>query len=947
MMGTDYTTTTATATIPAGQLCVNVTVPIIDDAVNEPTETFNVTLTNPSNAVIGDGTGIVTILDNDPTGSTTITIGDKVFFDANNNGIQDGGSEVGLPGITVNLFNATGGWMGSSTTNANGLYSFSSTTISSLVPGSYRVCFNKPWNYSNVSPKDQGTDDATDSDGNALSGGSTCTDLFTVAAGETKNTIDVGFNNGVTPTLPTLSINDITVDESPGNATLQICASATSTSPITVTYTTSNGTAIAGSDYTSTTATATIPAGQTCVAVNVPILDDNIGEPTETFTVTLTNPTGATINDGTGIVTILDNDVNCNDITAGSIGINQTICTGGDPAPITSLTPSTTSFSGGVKYQWFCFVGANPPASMASATQIIGATNASYDPPAGSVTAKKWFRRCAAPNSATCTVFAGESAWVSVDVITCTGPICANITNLYQVQNTLDNCGASCTNAPYMMILFNQGGCYTANNVYLTEYNDGTAKLQGTATNNTGLVATIDVTLSGKTCTGTPYYALCTSGGGAAWCYYATMSGTISVTGFPVMNISSFMHPFQMGNGANLQSNAFGASAWFSSNGVDNQGDFNFELVSVTSVAVTTSSVCNGTTSTVTANATGGRPTYTYTWSNGATTASINNVTNGTYTVTVTDANGCTATSSAVANCVVACNNITNAGTIAANQSGATPFDPAAITQTIAPAGGSGGLEYKWQSSTNGTTWTDIAGATAVSYDPTSLTTTTSFRRCTRAVGCTTWLNTNIVTVTVTTGGACDNITNGGSLGFYEYGASPLDPSAMIETAAPTGGSGALEYIWQSSTDNWNWTTITGATSVSYDPTAITTSTFYHRGVRRANCTDYLYSNSVYKQVAGSGKTELAANAAAINNLTVAPVPAIDYINVLFEATTEQTINVRVLDITGRLAAAQNVITTQGSNVVSFDVTQLLPGYYIVELNNGTTKQHAKFVVMR
>ena len=847
--GTDYTTTTATATIPAGQTCVNVTVAIVDDLINEPTETFNVTLTNPTNAVIGDGTGIVTILDNDPTGSTTITIGDKVFFDANNNGIQDGGSEVGLPGITVNLYTATGGWMGSSTTNANGLYSFSSTTISSLVAGSYRVCFNKPWNYSNVSPKDQGTDDATDSDANAFINGTACTDNFTVAAGETKNTIDAGLNNSTTTTTPTLSINDITVNESPGNATLQICASATSTSPITVTYTTSNATAIASSDYTSTTATATIPAGQTCVAVNVPILDDNIAEPTETFNVTLSNPTGATINDDTGIVTILDNDVNCNDITGGSISGNQTICTGGDPAPITSITASTTSFSGGVKYQWFCFVGANPPASMASATQIMGATSASYDPPAGSVTTKKWFRRCAAPNSTTCTTYGGESNWVSVDVTTCNAPTCTNITNLYQVQNTVDNCGTSCTNAPYMMMLFNQGGCFTANSVYFTEYNDGTAKLQGTASNSTGATAIIDVTFAGKTCTGTPYYGLCTNSGGAAWCYYATMSGTISVTGFPVMNISSFMHPFQMGNGANLQSNAFGASGWFSSNGVDNQGDFNFNLVTVTSVAVTTNSICNGSTSTITATPTGGRPTYTYAWSNGATTATIGNVANGTYTVTVTDANGCTATSSVTTNC--------------------------------------------------------------------------------------------------STGGTCDNVTTAGSLGYYQSGMSPFDPAAIVETAAPTGGTGALEYIWQTSSDNWSWTTISGATNISYDPTAITSSTFYRRGVRRANCTDYIYSSSVYKEVVGSGKTELTANAPAIANLTVAPVPAIDFINVSFEATTEQTVNVQVIDITGRLAITQNLITTQGSNLVSFDVTQLLPGYYIVELNNGTTKQHTKFVVMR
>ncbi len=360
MMGTDYTTTTATATIPAGQTCVNVTIPIIDDAINEPTETFNVTLTNPSNAVIGDGTGIVTILDNDPTGSTTITIGDKVFFDANNNGIQDGGSEVGLPGVTVNLYNATGGWLGSSTSNANGLYSFSSTTIPALVAGSYRVCFNKPWNYSNVSPKDQGTDDAIDSDVNAFSGGSACTDLFTVVAGETKNTIDLGLNNATTPTLPTLSINDVEVNENAGTATLQICASATSTSPITVTYTTSNGTALSGTDYTTTTATATIPAGQTCVNVSIPIVDDAINEPTETFTVILSTPTGANINDGTGIVTILDNDnpiqnvpsVSINDVTV-TEGVNPTatlqICasaTSTSPISVTYTTSNGTAMMG-------------------------------------------------------------------------------------------------------------------------------------------------------------------------------------------------------------------------------------------------------------------------------------------------------------------------------------------------------------------------------------------------------------------------------------------------------------------------------------------------------------------------------------------------------------------------------------------------------------------------
>ena len=949
LSGTDYTATTATATIPAGQTCTNVTFPIIDDNINEPTELFNVTLTNPNGATIADPLGTVTILDNDSpptcdnitnagtivanqsgaspfdpapltqtvapiggsgaleykwqqstnnttwtdivgatgisydpgslttttyfrrctrranctiwlntnfvtitvtTTGTVITIGDKVFYDENNNGIQNGGSEVGLPGISVNLYNSTGGWLAFASTNANGLYSFSSTSIASLVPGSYRVCFNKPWNFSNVSPKYQGSDDAVDSDVNAINGGSACTDLFTVAAGETKNTVDAGFNNSTTPALPTLTINDITVNENAGTATLQICTSSTSTSPITVTYTTSNGTALSSTDYTATTATATIPAGQTCVGVTIPIIDDNISEPTEAFNVTLSNPNGATIADPLGIVTILDNDtpIDCNDITAGSIGSNQTICTGGDAAAFTSITPATTTQGTGVKYVWLRYEGSTLPGNNTGVTIIVGATGATYDPPAGSVTTKTWFRRCAAPNSLSCTAYTAETNWISVDMTTCNTLTCANITNIYRVQNTLDNCGSSCTNAPYMMILFNQGGCYTANSVYLTEYDNGTAKLQGTATNNTGLTAVIDVTLSGKTCTGTPYYGLCTSGGGASWCYYATMTGTITVAGFAPLNLSSFMHPFQMGNGADLQSVSFGASGWFSSNGVDNQGDFNFELIPVASLSVSTTNVCNGSTGTVTATTTGGRPPYSYSWNNGATTSAINNLANGTYTVTVTDANGCTATTSAVVNC---------------------------------------------------------------------------------------------------TTGVCDNVTSGGSLGFYQSGTAPFDPSALVETAAPTGGSGSLEYMWQSSNDNWSWIAITGVTSASYDPTAITTSTFYRRGVRRASCSDYLYSNSVYKQIVGGAKTDLSENAKTISNLKVAPVPAIDYINVSFDIDTEQMISVQVLDITGRLTSTQNIITTQGTNMVSFDVTQMLPGYYIVELNNGITKQHAKFIVMR
>ena len=78
--------------------------------------------------------------------------------------------------------------------------------------------------------------------------------------------------------------------------------------PVTVDFTTANGTALAGSDYTAASGTLTFAPGETTRTILVQTLDDAAGEPTETFTVNLSNPVGATIADGQGVGTILDND---------------------------------------------------------------------------------------------------------------------------------------------------------------------------------------------------------------------------------------------------------------------------------------------------------------------------------------------------------------------------------------------------------------------------------------------------------------------------------------------------------------------------------------------------------------------------------------------------------------------------------------------------------------
>ena len=84
--------------------------------------------------------------------------------------------------------------------------------------------------------------------------------------------------------------------------------SSASTGTITVTATTVSGSAVAGSDFTAKTQVLTFSPGTTTVNFTVSILPDSIAEPTETFTVVLSAPVGATIANGTGTVTVFDND---------------------------------------------------------------------------------------------------------------------------------------------------------------------------------------------------------------------------------------------------------------------------------------------------------------------------------------------------------------------------------------------------------------------------------------------------------------------------------------------------------------------------------------------------------------------------------------------------------------------------------------------------------------
>jgi hypothetical protein len=143
--------------------------------------------------------------------------------------------------------------------------------------------------------------------------------------------VSVALNDGdwPPPPPPSLWIGDTAVNE--GNtgtvaATFTVTLSAASTQTITVAYATGNGTATAGSDYQSASGTLTFAPGETSKTITVLVNGDRLPEPNETFFVNLSSPTNATIADGQGVATILDDEprISISDVSKSEGKKNQT-----------------------------------------------------------------------------------------------------------------------------------------------------------------------------------------------------------------------------------------------------------------------------------------------------------------------------------------------------------------------------------------------------------------------------------------------------------------------------------------------------------------------------------------------------------------------------------------------------------------------------------------------
>jgi gliding motility-associated-like protein len=162
---------------------------------------------------------------------------------------------------------------------------------------------------------------------------------------------------------------------------------------------------------------------------------------------------------------------------------------------------------------------------------------------------------------------------------------------------------------------------------------------------------------------------------------------------------------------------------------------------------------------------------------------------------------------------------------------------PATLDGTVPANGaGAGTYVYQWRNSNNGVTFQDISGATGEDLPGTALTADTWYRRIVNSSVCTSQSNDIMITVDPAITGFSINLPSQG----HDTICSGNAPGQLSGT--PAGGLGTYMYSWASSTDNVNFTTLP-ATTQTYQPGTLTTTTWFRRTVSSGACSE----NSVFR----------------------------------------------------------------------------------------------------
>ncbi len=518
------------------------------------------------------------------------------------------------------------------------------------------------------------------------------------------------------------------------------------------------------------------------------------------------------------------------------ISASQTICEGTAPALLDGQTPS--GGTGSYTFQW---QGSTDGVTW---TVILGATSEDYQP--GVITAKAYFRRV--------TTGGNCPAISSVVVITInptpngaiTGP-----SSICQYNNASVNFTASAGTAPYtiqLLVTAPGGGTSTITQTVAT---NGPVSIPVIPINSTPGIYTIRLQS--------------VSDNGSCVRTTGLNTITINVKTTPVITFSftPVAPPICKGTSVGISANGATSYTWSPAAGLNTTTGTSVIATPDTTTTYTvtgTTNGCNGTgTITVTVNPIPAKPAvirlvtycqnavavpliataltgHSLTWYNtypltGGTAAAPTPATNvaGSFAYYVTQTSSGSFCASDTSTIIVTVTPVIANNNISADQTVCSGSPATTITDGGTPTGGTGSYTFQWQASTDGgVTWTNITGATSATFNPGILSAgITKFRRLITSGLCNSI--SNIVSIDVQT-----NLTN------YDISASQTVCEGIVpgllDGQTPTGGTGTFTYVWQSSPDGTIWTPVTGAIAEDFQPTVLSSNTYFRRITSGGNC---------------------------------------------------------------------------------------------------------------
>ncbi|MDZ7921813.1 tandem-95 repeat protein [Rhodoferax sp.] len=304
--GSDYTATNGSLSFAANETTKTITVNITNDTTYEISEDFTVSLSNVSGATLGTSSATGTIVDDGrtlPGGGTAND--DRPGFSINDVTINEAAGTVTFTvtragdlsqAASVQYASAND----SATSGAGNDYTAVAGTLNfaaNVATQTITVSINNDTVFEGAESFNINLSNAvgaviTDSQGV----GTIVDDGRTLPGGGTANDDRPVFNVG----------SDFIVDEAAGTITFTVTKTGSTNLASSVAFTTVDGSAAAGSDYTATAGTLNFAANETSKTITVPITNDTVFEGAESFSLQISTPTNATIGDNSQVATIVD-----------------------------------------------------------------------------------------------------------------------------------------------------------------------------------------------------------------------------------------------------------------------------------------------------------------------------------------------------------------------------------------------------------------------------------------------------------------------------------------------------------------------------------------------------------------------------------------------------------------------------------------------------------------